>query len=207
MFQKYPSPTDLFNVRPPSPWLLDPPPLHPSEFPCPSVGVVGRGVIGIVDNFWVHITAETVLPHCTTQRGGNANIKTSMNVFVTYTIPTQCMNHSNTKTNTNTRERRAPLIVHLSLHYVALVSLRDASTNTWRLNLRVINFKSPLQPHQKYYITQYCMKNLVFHSSLRWKIMYCILLTFSLLWLTHFSLKGWENVEYFLNLGSGRVTE
>ena len=32
---------------------------------------------------------------------------------------------------------------------------------------RVINFKFPLQPHQKYYITQYDMKNLAFHSILR----------------------------------------
>ena len=58
---------------------------------------------------------------------------------------------------------------------------------------RVINFKFPLQPHQKYYVTQYeahSMKKLAFHSLLRWKLIMLPILTTSRL---HLSLKGWEN--------------
>ena len=48
---------------------------------------------------------------------------------------------------------------------------------------RVINFKFPLQPHHKYYITQY--GDLAFDSLLRWKMIIPILTTL----LTHLSLR------------------
>ena len=64
-----------------------------------------------------------------------------------------------------------------------------SNTTIRRLRTSWINFKFPLQPHQKYYITQF--ENLAFHSLLRWKIIILPILTTSLI---HFTLKGWENV-------------
>ena len=58
----------------------------------------------------------------------------------------------------------------------------------------VINFKFPLQPHQKYNITPH-IKNLAFHGLLRWKMMILPVLTTSLM---HYSLKNWENVLFEL---------
>ena len=59
---------------------------------------------------------------------------------------------------------------------------------------RVINFKFPLQHHQKYYIT-HSMKNLAFithiYSDGRW-----VYYEFSPPHLIHFSFKGWENVQF-----------
>ena len=63
---------------------------------------------------------------------------------------------------------------------------------------RVINFKFPLQPHQKYYITQ--CELLGSHSLLRWKMITLPILPNSLI---DFSLKGWENE--LVELGSERV--
>ena len=58
--------------------------------------------------------------------------------------------------------------------------------------LSISNFTC-MQPHQKYYITQYCMKNLAFHtvtySDERW-LCYSIITTSVI----HLSIKGWENV-------------
>ena len=53
-------------------------------------------------------------------------------------------------------------------------------------------WKFPLQPHQKYYITQ--MKNLAFHSLLRWKMIMLPILAISLI---PFSLKGWDSVTFW----------
>ena len=58
---------------------------------------------------------------------------------------------------------------------------------------RVINFKFPLQLHQKYYITQ--IKNLAFHSLLRWHV---IPLN-DPHYLTHTFLFGKVGRMYFLN--------
>ena len=59
---------------------------------------------------------------------------------------------------------------------------------------RVINFKFPLQPHQN--ILSHSMKNLAFHSLLRWKMITLPILTSSLI---DFSLKGWENILFGLS--------
>ena len=56
---------------------------------------------------------------------------------------------------------------------------------------RVINFKLPLQLHQKF--TPHSMKNLAFHSLLSWKMIILPILTTSLI---HLSLKGWGNVHF-----------
>ena len=61
---------------------------------------------------------------------------------------------------------------------------------------RVINFKFPLQPHQKYHITRYD------HSLLRWTMIILPILPTSLI---HFSLEGWENVLF--ELGAERVNQ
>ena len=50
--------------------------------------------------------------------------------------------------------------------------------------LRVINFKFPLQPHPKYYITQY--EELAFHSLLRWKMIFQLILDTAII---HFLFK------------------
>ena len=67
--------------------------------------------------------------------------------------------------------------------------------------LRVINFKIPLQPHQKYYIT-HSMKNLALQSSLRWKMIIITILTTSLI---HFSSKVGRT--YVLNYGMKGLTD
>ena len=65
---------------------------------------------------------------------------------------------------------------------------------------RVINAKFLLQPHQKYYITQY-KELLAFHSLLRLGDDHTI--DSHNLTIIHFSSKGWENVLF--ELGSERV--
>ena len=59
---------------------------------------------------------------------------------------------------------------------------------------KVSNFKFPLQPHPK--ITSHGMKNLAFHSLLRWKMIVIPIIRTSLI---HFSIKGWENVLFELS--------
>ena len=73
------------------------------------------------------------------------------------------------------------------------------SPPSWTLSLpRVTNIKFLLQPHQKYYITQY--EELGFHCLLRWKMIILPILTTSLI---YFPSNGWENVLF--ELGSERV--
>ena len=64
----------------------------------------------------------------------------------------------------------------------------------------MINFKFPLQPHQKQYITQH-EDFLAFHRLLRWKMILLPILTTSII---HFSSKL-ESM-YFLNLGVKRLS-
>ena len=61
---------------------------------------------------------------------------------------------------------------------------------------RVINVKFPLQPHQKYHT--HSMKELTFHSLLRWKMIFLPVLTTSFI---HVAFKGWENNVIFFILG------
>ena len=58
---------------------------------------------------------------------------------------------------------------------------------------RVISVKFPLKPHQRYY-TSHSMKNLAFHSLLRWKMIILPILTTTLI---QFSSKGWKNVLFW----------
>ena len=57
---------------------------------------------------------------------------------------------------------------------------------------RVINFKFSCSLTSN--ITSHSMKNMAFHSLLRWKMIILPILTTSLI---HFSLKGWENVTFW----------
>ena len=80
-----------------------------------------------------------------------------------------------------------------------MVSTQSALTSTLSLP-RVIKFKFPLQPHQKYYIIQYEELGFPLHASMKddcaTSLRYCTSLI-------HFTLKGWENVLF--ELGSERV--
>ena len=65
---------------------------------------------------------------------------------------------------------------------------------------RVIKFKFPLQPQEKYYITQHGERGFTAYSDERWY--HCLpILTTPLI---EFSLRGWENVLF--GLASKRVT-
>ena len=68
-------------------------------------------------------------------------------------------------------------------------------------SLRVIKFKFSLQSHQKYHITH--MKNLAFHSFLKWKMIILPILTISLI---HSSLEGWENVLFELGVLMSKIS-
>ena len=78
-----------------------------------------------------------------------------------------------------------------------------ASSTTLTLSLpRVINVKFLLQPHQN--ITSHSMKNIAFHSVLRWKMIILPILTTSLIHFTFLNLgvKGWNPLRRNSNLSA-----
>ena len=111
-----------------------------------------------------------------------------------------------------TWEHEDPEIKSISHIHVLLLSFAISSKlfhlrcccrlPSWYFTLplpRVINFKFPQKPHQKYNITKYEELGSI-HSWLRCKVIILPILTTSL---KHFSLKGWENVVF--RRGSERV--